>query len=182
MGARASCRTCSWTLEMDVGPTETPCRKVFYRSLPFFMVVDVVHCDVAGNAGLTGVPGMPLALVPSTSFAAGMPIRADTILLMFKPFFPDDLSAAGAACALAIMMVNAVLACHTSRCLLPYRVMGRNQSTPSVVFLMRLAGWLKRSVTLCFATRKRLNSSVPGWVLLDPSRIPVSFCMKPVRR
>ena len=58
------------------------------------------------------------------------------------------------------MMTNVVLACHPSWGLPPYRVLGRHQSTPSIVFLPNLVGWLKRGVTLCFVTRKRLNSSV----------------------
>ena len=93
-----------------------------------------------------------------------------------------------AAYALAVMMMNE---CHISRGLLPFRVLGLNQSAPSVVFILRLVGWLKRGVTLCFVTRKRLNSSVLNWVLSDLSQIPhwcdalldaVNLCIKPVRR
>ena len=55
------------------------------------------------------------------------------------------------------MTTDGVLPCHSIWCLPPYRVL-------SVVFLLKLVGWLKRGVTLCFVTRKKLNSPVLSWV------------------
>ena len=158
--ARASSGTCPGCRKGMPGPTETrraarsftclfSCSCCGHHSwTPFFLVVGAVQCDVARNAGLTGVLGMPLAFVQSTSFAAVIPFRVDAILLAFKPFFATIWSGLAwmwadlqmslplpepfvstASCALGIMMANAALACHFSWSLLPNRVLGRNQST-----------------------------------------------------
>ena len=125
------------------------------------------------------------------------PFQVDEILPVFKLSFaliwnaltwtsavrqttlPREPLVSSAAYAWAVTMTSVAVACNFSRGLPPYCVPGRSQSTPPVVLLLRIVGWLERGVTPCFATRKRLNSSVLSSVLSDLFQIP-RWCDAPL--
>ena len=178
---RASSGTCSQVLELVVEAN----RDTLRRSLLLFprkghrCSVGVVQCDVAVNAGLMGVHGVLRVLAGVPSPVDAIPLTVNNLerahVDVGRP--PDDLTGAGALGELCGLRVGY----HDDECgpRVPFQPglaapppAGSKAIDTVSCLLVKRVGWLKRGVTLCYVTRKGLDSSGMSWVWSDHSRIP----------